>query len=192
MSADTSNGYDAIADTFVAARSDVGLDLVTLWAASLPKGASIVDVGAGHGLPLTRALVEVELDVFAIEASQTLAAALRCNLPGVKIACEPAETSAFFHRTFDAAIAVGLIFLMEEVTQAELLRRIAGALRPGGRLLFSAPHQTCAWTDLLTGQSSRSLGHAAYQRLLSANALTLITEHTDEGGSHYFEACKSA
>lgn len=191
MSADTSNGYDAIADAFIAARSDVGLDLVTRWAASLPKGASIVDVGAGHGLPLTRALVEAGLDVFAIEASQTLAAALRHNLPGIKIGCEPAETSTFFHRTFDAAIAVGLIFLMEEDTQAELLRRMAGALTSGGRLLFSAPHQACAWTDLLTGRSSRSLGRAAYARLLSESALTLITEHTDEGGSHYFEARKS-
>ena len=190
MSDDPSCGYDAHAETFVAARSDVGLSLVRDWAASLPVGASVVDVGAGSGTPLTAALAAAGLDVFAIDAAPSMVAAFRERVPHVPIACEPAEASAFFGRSFDAALAVGVVFLLPPERQGRLLRRVSCVLRPGGRLLFSAPWQVCAWTDALTGDSSVSLGREACARILAEEGVRIVAEHDDEGGNHHFAARK--
>ncbi len=190
MSEDPSNGYEAVAGEFMATRSTSGRALVRDWAATLPRGGAIVDVGAGSGEPLTSALVEAGLKVFAIDASPTMAAAFRRRFPGVEIACEPAESSRFFDRTFSAALAVGVIFLLPAEAQQELIRRMARALQPGGGMLFSAPRQVCAWNDLLTGRPSSSLGAEAYARLLNECGLEIVAEPADEGGSQYYEARK--
>ena len=190
MSDDPSCGYEAHGQAFVAARSDTGAALVRAWAASLPAGASIVDIGAGAGVPLTAALAASGLDVAAIDAAPSMVAALRERLPHVPVACEAAEDSPFFGRRFDAALMVGVVFLLPPERQARLLRRVGETLRPGGRLLFSAPWQACAWTDALTGGACASLGRTAYARILAEGGLRVVSEHEDEGGNHHFAARK--
>lgn len=190
MPEDASNGYERVADEFMAVRSTSGLAVVQNWAASLPCGGSVVDVGAGFGEPLTAALIDEGLDVSAIDASPKLVAAFRRRFPGVDVACEPAERSRFFDRTFDAALAIGLIFLLPADSQRELIRRMADALKPRGKLLFSAPRQVCSWNDILTGQLSSSLGTEEYRRNLARSGLHLIKEYVDEGETHYYEAQK--
>lgn len=188
MSEDASNGYAAVAEEFMAVRSASGRDVVGTWAASLPRGGSVVDIGAGHGEPLASALIDAGLTVSAIDASPKMVAAFRRRFPDVEVACEPAEKSRFFGRTFDAALAIGLIFLLPETSQHALLHRISGALKPGGSLLFSAPWQVGTWNDLLTGRSSWSLGIAEYRRILADAGFGVIDEHVDQGGTHYYEA----
>jgi hypothetical protein len=74
--------------------------------------------------------------------------------------------------------------------QEEVVRRVAGALKPGGRFLFTAPWQVCTWADNSTGRESVSLGVAKYRELLAAAGLTLVREHEDEGENHYYETIK--
>lgn len=93
MSEDPSNGYDAIAEEFMAVRSENGRAIVQKWAASLPRNGAVVDVGAGSGEPLTAILIDAGLKVSAIDASATMVAAFRQCFPGVEIVCEPAEHS---------------------------------------------------------------------------------------------------
>ncbi len=190
MPSDPSNGYDAIADEFIAVRSASGRLVVEEWAASLPQGASVIDVGAGSGEPLTAALIEAGLTVAAIDASPKMIAAFRRRFPGAETACELAETSRFFDRKFDAALAVGLIFLLEPETQRALIPHLSTALEPGGRLLFSAPRQVCEWDDLLTGRRSWSLGDREYRALLNAAGLDVTDAYADSGGTWYYDAQK--
>lgn len=191
---DTSNGYEAVADAFVAARSGstTGLAIIRQWAASLPRGASVIDIGCGSGEPVTAALIDAGLTVSALDASPALVAAFRQRFPDVEVACEPAERSRFFGHSFDGAVAIGLMFLLPEKAQRTLIGNVAEALNPGGRFLFTAPRQVCAWDDVLTGRRSTSLGAEEYGRILEAAGLGLIAEHVDEGGNHYFEARKRA
>lgn len=187
------NGYERIAAEFLAGRGSaasgaIGVRQVQAWARSLPPHATVLDLGCGSGFPITRVLVDEGLTVYGVDASPTLVAAFRTHLPGVAVACESVEESAFFHRSFDAVLAWGLWFLLPAATQLDLPRRIATVLQPGGRLLFTAPSQPTTWLDSMTGEESRSLGAETYRRSLSAAGLSVLREYEDEGGNHYYDA----
>ena len=100
------------------------------------------------------------------------------------------ERSPFFNRTFDGIIAVGLIFLLSEETQRTLIPKMAAALDPGGKLLFTAPLDKVEWKDIMTEQDSRSLGADQYRGLISASGLSIDEEFHDEGGNHYFSGIR--
>ena len=191
MTTDSSVGWDDAADAFLKARSGTGAELVRSWVREhLRLAQSVVDIGCGFGEPVTRVLVDEGLDVFAIDASPRLIDEFRRRFPDVPCVCEPAQRSTFFDRSFDAAIAVGLVFLLSAEDQALLIRNVASALSPVGHFLFSAPHQPAEWEDMLTGRTSVSLGRDAYIRLLDDAGLSLAGTLTDEGGNHYFDAMK--
>ena len=187
---DPSNGYEAVAEDYIAVRSASGQALVRDWVKAIPAPAAILDLGAGFGEPITRILVEAGHKVSAIEASPAMVAAFQARLRGVEIACEPVEESDFFGRKYDAILAVGLIFLLPEAAQTALIAKVAAALKPGGRFLFSAP--TGTWDDLLTGRRSVSLGAHAYRNALTVSGFEQVKSREDEGGSHYYDAIKTA
>ncbi len=188
MTDDASNGWEAVAREFIAARSGVGAEIVRAWSRSLPPGAAVLDLGCGGGVPVSVALAEQGCRLHGIDASPTLVGAWRRRFPHAPVACEAAEASAFFDRHFDGIVAIGLLFLLEPAAQRAVIARVAAALVPDGRFLFTAPVQAVGWNDLLTGRASVSLGRDAYRRLLAEAGLRLECESTDEGGNHYFDA----
>lgn len=185
---DPSSGWEAVADRFASLRSEIGSDVVRRWAAQLPPGGSVVDIGCGTGWPVARILADAGLAVSGIDPSPTLLAAFHKTLPDAPTACEPVQASGFFGRTFDGAVAIGVLFLLLEADQRTAITRIATALRPGGRLLFSAPRTPCRWHDTLTGRLSVSLSEAGYRALLADAGMTLVDMAADAGGNDYFDA----
>ncbi|MEM9279893.1 MAG: class I SAM-dependent methyltransferase [Pseudomonadota bacterium] len=189
MSEDKSNGYDAVAEEFLRVRSSIfGLATLRTWLDSLPRGGSILEVGAGSGVPLTEAIIDDGFEVYAVDASATMVKAFQQRFPDVQIRCEPAESSQFFDRTFDGVLAIGLVFLLAGEQQREVIERMAAVLEPGGRLLFSAPKEMCEWNDSLTGQPSLSLGFDEYTRIIADSGLHLAGTYIDEGDVFYYEA----
>ena len=194
---DRSNGYEGVAAEFLARRGSgrgtgVGVRQVRNWARTLPGGAAAIDLGCGPGYPITEVLVAEGLNVFGVDASPSFVEAFRRNLPHTPVACEAVQDSRFFDRTFDAALAWGLVFLLSAGDQRRLLRRLAGILAPGGRLLFTSPPEPVVWNDAMTGLESRSLGAAEYRKLLAETGLTVSSEYEDEGQNHYFDVLKDA
>jgi len=187
---DRSNGYEAVASDYMSRREQrhIGVATVRRWARSLRQGGVVLDLGCGHGLPLSQALLEDGFVIHAIDASPSMVAAFQQHLPRARVNCEAAEDSGFFGRQFDGILAWGLVFLLDEAAQRRLIRRAAGALNPGGRFLFTAPAQPCTWPDALTGRTSRSLGAEMYKALLADAHLVLAGEYTDEGDNHYYDA----
>lgn len=191
---DKTNGYEDNATTFIRCRSKgvdgIGAPSVRYCAKSLPPNAVVLDVGCGIGLPISNALVDEGLTVYGIDASPTMVQTFRQNFPNCPVACESVEDSSFFNRQFDAIIAWGLIFLLQEKTQEVVIQKMANALYPGGKLLFTAPSQEMKWKDAITALESVSLGAAQYKLLLEASGLSMIQEFDDEGGNHYYHAVK--
>jgi hypothetical protein len=55
-----------------------------------------------------------------------------------------------------------LLFLLNPVAQALVIEKVAGALNPGGRFLFTALKESLEWLDAMTGRQSQSLGAQTY------------------------------
>lgn len=191
---DPSNGYEGIAAEFLAGRgrapsTGVGAKAVREWASTLPRGASVIDLGCGSGIPITRELVIQNLNVYAVDASPSMVNAFRRNFPKIPVACESVQDSLFFIRRFDAVLSWGLMFLLLPEQQRHLIQRFADILVPGGRLLFTSPPEPVVWSDAMTGLESRSPGAEEYRKQLSAVGLSVMREYEDEGG-HYYDAVK--
>lgn len=191
---DKSNGYEEKAAAFIRCR-DKGIDGIGAasarrWAKSLPSDATVLDIGCGTGLPISKALADEGLTVYGIDASPSMIQVFRQNVPDSPVACEAAEDSSFFNRQFDAIIAWGLLFLLPEETQELVIQKMANALYAGAKLLFTAPSQQLRWEDSITEIESISLGAEKYRALLAASGLLLIEEFEDEGENHYYAAVK--
>lgn len=197
MTPDLANGYERVAAEFLAGRgrappTGIGARRVRDWARRLPRGASVLDLGCGSGLPITHVLIDEGLDVYAVDAAPSMVAAFRKNHPQAPIACESVVESSFFGRKFDAVVAWGLVFLLSVEEQRLLLHKVAEVLLPGGRLLFTSVERPLAWNDIMTGLESRSLGATEYRRLLSSVGVSVTGEYEDEGQNHYFDALKGS
>ncbi len=191
MTADRSNGWDSVAQRFMAERSAVGAATVRAWCCSLPAGASVLDLGCGSGVPISAALLEEGCVVSGIDASPTLVADFQRRFPRAQVACEPVEESLFFGRIFDGIVAVGLLFLLQPEAQHAVIHRVAAALKSQGRFLFTAPTQAVSWADATTGRMSVSLGDEVYRHALAKAGLRVVGEYVDEGMNHYYDAARA-
>jgi SAM-dependent methyltransferase len=187
---DAALAYEACAQAFLRERdtSLVGADVVERWARALLPGAEVLELGCGGGYPVTRVLHAAGLKLWAVDASPTLVAAFERRFSAVPIQCARAQSSDFFKRSYDAAIAVGLIFLLPEGDQLALIERMATILKPGGRFLFSAPIEVGHWTDASTGLVCQSLGRARYEACLNAAGFRVAATCVDAGESNHFDA----
>ena len=191
-SADDSAGYQEVADEFIALRSAsrIGAGAVEEWAARLPPGSAVLDLGCGHGVPVSEVLIQAGQRVYGVDASPTLVAAFRSRFPEVEVECARVQDSHFFGGSFQGVVAWGLIFLLSPDEHGALIRKVAGVLDPGGEFLFTAPWQEARWEDVLAGGRSVSLGAERYRSLLEEAGLELLDQGADEGGNHYFRAVR--
>jgi hypothetical protein len=75
---------------------------------------------------------------------------------------------------------------LDPAAQALVIEKVARALEPRGRFLFTAPRQPLEWVDGMTDRRSYSLGEHTYERLLRAAGLTWVASAQDEGENHYY------
>lgn len=193
---DKSTGYEGVAAEFIAGRgrnsSGVGASVVAHWSQTLPGGATVLDLGCGTGVPISQTLIERGFKVYGVDASPTIVAAFRARFPGVPVECAAVEDSDFFARTFDGVVAWGLFFLLDAEVQRRLIKKVAGVLQSGGRLLFTAPNEGGSFPpDVMTGRSQFSLGYEEYRKALEAEGMLLVGTRRDEGENHYYLAQKT-
>jgi 2-polyprenyl-3-methyl-5-hydroxy-6-metoxy-1,4-benzoquinol methylase len=187
---DGANGYEQYAEIFMRARnSSIGPSVMRKWASQLAPGSELLELGCGHGV-VSQVLLEAGLKLSVVDASPTLLREFRDRFPDVEVECSTAQKSELLNRKYDGVVAWGLIFLLAETDQRSVLRRAAAALRPGGRLVFTAPNEALTWKDSITVMPSLSLGAAVYEGLLRDLGLHLSPGVIDEGGNCYYEGVK--
>jgi SAM-dependent methyltransferase len=188
---DKSNGYQKIAHIFMSARNPrIGVAAVQRWGRTLPPQCAILDLGCGYGVPISQALINDGFSVYGVDASPAMIAEFRKRFPNAPAECSSVEDSDFFFRTYDAIIAWGLMFLLSPEIQPAIIRKVAAALNPGGKFLFTSPAEPHTWNDSLTERESTSLGLARYREILLGEGLTLLGEDVDEGENFYYLASK--
>ncbi|MEQ8408127.1 MAG: methyltransferase domain-containing protein [Marinoscillum sp.] len=184
---DTSNGWEAIAKDFISIQDVLtGKSIIADWDSLLGPGQDVLDVGCGFGGVYTKELIDKGIAVYGIDASGTLVNEYKKRYPSAIAQCESAEESSLYHRKYDGIVSIGMMFLLPVDNQLLVLQKMANALKPGGKILFTSPYQICEWDDLLTGRKSTSLGRDSYENELRKYGLSLGEEYTDEGGNHYY------
>ena len=128
----------------------------------------------------------LSIEQLPIDSSPTLVAAFRDRFPEVPVQCDTVLESNYFQRKFDAAIAIGLIFLLDRPAQINMLHRVAEILHPGAKFLFTAPVEVGRWTDQITGLTCLSLGRSAYESVLQCAGFRLIATDEDAGHNNYY------
>jgi len=191
---DAAQAYEANASTFLTARdaSLIGSRVVEAWCRTLPAGTSALELGCGGGHPISRVLHDAGLALWAIDSSPTLLKVFEGRFPGTPTQCAKVQDSDFFGRSFDAVVAVGLIFLLPPDEQLALIHKVATALSSRGRFLFTAPLETGQWHDLNTGIQCESLGHARYEATLAAAGFRVVSSCHDHGGNHHYDVARTS
>ena len=190
------NEYDLIADWYAKDRNlSIGVPEVTSLLASLPEGASVLDVGCGNGMPLTTTLLVAGCKVVGVDSSLQMLERFQENCPDTPFIYAPIQSAHLDGQMFDAAIAWGVLFHLEHEEQRKAVVKVASALKPGGLFLFtSGDEEGSKQGEPMHGVPFRywSFSVEGYRKLLKANGLTLLNVQRDEGQNIYYLARKDA
>jgi SAM-dependent methyltransferase len=140
-------GYDRISHAY---RDDVGaantgysLWLETHLLPRLPRGARVLDLGCGNGVPATRLLAE-RFAVVGVDISEVQVARARRLVPSAIFVRGDMASIEFAAATFDAVVSFFALIHVPVEEQRAILRRISGWLKPGGFFLATVGHSS--WT----------------------------------------------
>ena len=130
--------YDLIADWYARDRRAQGLPEVEAFVTTLAPGASVLDVGCGNGMPLTKFIVDAGFDVLGVDSSPRMLEKSHANLPQIPVICAQIQNVDLPRAAFDAAISWGMLFHLPLGQQVLAFAAVARALKPGGRFLFTS------------------------------------------------------
>ena len=186
---DSAEAYEQNALEFLYGRDRSILGSVTVekWSGDLPIGAAGIELACGGGFPITRALNKQNIRLWAVDSSPTLVTKFRSRFPHIPVQCEKVQDFDFFNRTYDFAIAIGLVFLLAESDQIELISRVSEVLLPGGRFLLTAPIELGNWIDTNTGIECISLGQTEYEKIFVESGFQVTSTYTDKGLNNYYD-----
>ena len=91
---------------------------------ALPSNASVLDVGCGTGLPLTRVLIDHGCQVVGVDSSPNMLQHFARNLPEVPTICAPIQDCELDGRTFDAAHMWGVMFFLALLEQVKAIAKV--------------------------------------------------------------------
>ena len=193
VKAKTIEAYEQYALEFLQRRDSslVGVRTAARWARSLKPGSDVLEIGCGGGIPVTQTLVEVGLNLWAIDSSPTMVQTFRDRYPNIPVECASVLNSDFFHKMYDAVISIGLIFILNEKGQLKMLRRVSEILRSGGSFIFTAPVEVGEWEDVVTGQKLLTLGEDVYLSTLRSSGFEEARCYCDRGKNNYYEVKRS-
>lgn len=185
--------YDQIADWYVAVRDDtIGVPDLAAFARTLPPKASVLDLGCGDGIPVSRLLTQEGCQVVALDSSPEMIARYRANFPGNSAQCKRAQEARFAAESFGAVVAWGVLFHLPAAEQKAVIRKVAEWLTPGGRFLFTSGDVENVTESAMNGVTFTyvSLGIAAYRRVLEEAGMRLEYHHADAWENYVYVAEK--
>jgi len=182
--------YDLIADWYVTERvGPGGIPEVESLIVMLPDAATVLDIGCGNGIPLTRTLLAAGCKVVGIDSSRRMLERFETNCSRTPFICAPIQSADLEGRLFDAAVAWGVLFHLPHDEQRRAIAKVASVLKPGALFLFTAGDEDGdkegdPMSDVPFHYWSFSI--EGYRELLKANGLTLLDVRRDAGQNIYY------
>jgi SAM-dependent methyltransferase len=112
-------------------------------AVRLPEQSPVLDIGCGCGLPATRILAR-RFVVTGVDFSEVQIARAKQLVPAARFLCEDVSAITVSPGLYSAVVSFYAIIHMPLAEQAELFKKIAEWLKPGGYFLGTVGHD--AWT----------------------------------------------
>lgn len=160
------NAYDLIAAQWHATQRAPGyiehvLRYVDRVLEGLPAGAKVLDLGCGTGEPVAKYITERGFRVTGVDESEQMLMFARQTVPEAELIHADMATVELVD-TFDAAVAWDSMFHVERKHHAAIYRKLARAVRAGGRLLVSVGGSAPAQDDSVEGFTSEMFGQTFY------------------------------
>jgi cyclopropane fatty-acyl-phospholipid synthase-like methyltransferase len=133
-------GYDEVADAYAALEARGAewprLRRLRELLSILPRGARVLDLGCGNGLPAMPAIQEAHEGV-GVDVSAAQIDRARKNVPGATFVHGDMLDVCFDDASFDAIVSFYAVEHIPREQHAMLFERMHDWLRPDGRLLFT-------------------------------------------------------
>lgn len=142
------SGYDRAAERYAASRDQFqNVADLERFIELLPSPATVLDVGCGSGVPVARYLVERGYDVIGIDVAPKQVDLAKELVPGGSFEVRNMlELKAGEYRV-DGLVSFYAVFHTPRDRHAELLRRFASFVHPGGALLITMGAQEWEGTE---------------------------------------------
>jgi 2-polyprenyl-3-methyl-5-hydroxy-6-metoxy-1,4-benzoquinol methylase len=177
------NGYDAVSYRYRGDDDDPEpyRTWATALAARLTAGATVLDLGCGCGVPMTRTLAAQGFCVTGVDLSRVQIERARSLVPDATFVWADAIDVDFRPESFAAVVCLYALIHVPETEQPTILANVRRWLRPGGWLLATTGSQ--AWTGTeeawLGGDAPMWWSHAdaaTYRRWLAGAGLRIESE----------------
>jgi ubiquinone/menaquinone biosynthesis C-methylase UbiE len=190
------DGYNAIADRYLAERSRDSADIRLLYdfMDRLPTNAQVLDAGCGAGVPVTQMLSE-RYQVMGVDFSEAQIELATRIVPEATFLCEDITRLDFPENTFDGITSYYAIIHVPREEHESLLANFYRMLTPGGfsLLCLGAEHliddvdenylgARMYWSHFDSGTYLSLLQKTGFRIIWSKT----ITDESCEGAGHLF------
>jgi trans-aconitate methyltransferase len=147
------------------------------FAAALPPGGTILDIGCGMAEPIARYFIESGFRLTGFDSSPALIALCRARFPGHEWIVGDMRALNLGCR-FDGLLAWHSSFHLSPDDQRGLYPRFAAHARPGGHLMFTSGDAEGVRIGEWLGEPlyHASLAPAEYRRLLEENGFEVVEQ----------------
>jgi SAM-dependent methyltransferase len=171
------NGYNECAERYARARASEPSPILSLLLERLSRGAAVLDLGCGSGVPVTRALAE-KFRVTGVDFSSSQLELARRYVPEAKLIEADIARVDFPRESFDAVVAFYTLFHLPLSEQRDVLDAIGRWLRPGGYFLgtVSEAHEEPYTEDDFFGVSMYWANYSApeYEQMLCERGFRIL------------------
>ncbi|MFE6184764.1 class I SAM-dependent methyltransferase [Streptomyces sp. NPDC056465] len=173
--------FDAIGDAYERAFAGSAAHRASLarLLGRLAPHSRILDVGSGTGRPTAGTLAAAGHEVLGVDVSPVMVGLASRRVPGASFRQADIRDTPLDEEAYDAVCVYFSLLQMSREEQRSLVARLAGALRPGGRLVLATVPLDVEGVDaVFMGQEVRvtSFGPEALRELVTGAGLTVEDE----------------
>ncbi|WGD44596.1 class I SAM-dependent methyltransferase [Streptomyces cathayae] len=147
----------------------------------LPPGSRVLDVGSGTGRPTAATLTAAGHRVLGVDVSPVMVEIASRQVPEAEFRCGDIRGLPLEDGSLDAVCVYFALLQMSRAEQADLVRRLALVLRPGGLFaLATVPLDVEGFDGVFMGQGVRvtSFAAQAVTALVREAGLTVLSEES--------------